>query len=68
MIIRGVKMNWLYIGIALGGFWFGNTLTAALYTTGYKINDFKMMDKCADHIRFISLILTIIFISIWIVW
>ena len=60
-------MIWLYIGLILGGFWFGNTLTAALYVTGYKINDFKMMDKCADHIRFISLILTIIFICIGIV-
>ena len=61
-------MIWLYIGIALGGFWFGNILTAALYVTGYKINDFKMMDKCAYHIRFISLILTIIFICIGTVW
>lgn len=61
-------MNWLYIGIALGGFWFGNTLTAALYVTGHKINNFEMMDKSADHIRFISLILTIIFICIGIVW
>ena len=31
-------------------------------------NNFEMMDKSADHIRFISLILTIIFICIGIVW
>ena len=60
-------MIWLYTGLMLGGFWIGNTLTAALYVVGYKINIFEMMDKCADHIRFISLILTIIFICIWIV-
>lgn len=61
-------MTWLYIGLVLSGIWFGNALTAALYVTGYKINDFKMMDKCVDHIRFISLILIIIFICIGIVW
>ena len=61
-------MIWLYTGLMLGGFWIGNTLTAALYVVGDKINNFEMMDKSADHIRFISLILTIIFICIGIVW
>ena len=61
-------MIWLYTGLMLGGFWIGNTLTAALYVVGDKINNFEMMDKCADYIRFISLILAIIFICIGIVW
>ena len=61
-------MNWIIFSITLLSFWSGNTLTAALYVTGYKINNFEMMDKSADHIRFISLILTIIFICIGIVW
>ena len=61
-------MNWLYIGLVLSGIWFSNTLTAALYVIGDKTNNFEMMDKCVDHIRFINLILAIIFICIGIVW
>lgn len=60
-------MTWLYIGLVLSGIWFGNTLIAALYVIGYKINDFEKMDKCIDNIRFITLILAIIFICIGIV-
>lgn len=61
-------MIWLYTGIALGGFWFGNILTAAVYVVGDKTNNFEIMDALADRIRYISAFLAALFIGIGIVW
>ena len=57
-------MIWLCIGIALGGVWLGNLLTATLYVIGCVANKFKMMDTFADNMRYISALLAAIFIAI----
>ena len=61
-------MIWLCIGIALGGVWLGNILTATLYVIGYVANEFKTMDTFADNMRYISALLAAIFIGIGIIW
>ena len=61
-------MVWMYIGIALGGFWIGNLLTSTFYVIGYGTSDFDSADAFADKVRYISAFLAAIFIGIGIVW
>lgn len=68
MIIRGVKIIWLYIGLLLDGFWIGSKLTSVFDTIGYETYDSETADMLADIIRYISVFLAAIFIGIGIVW